>query len=400
MQKKSKFVFALVLCCGGWGLLQVPGYAEKAASKPTAAKPKQRARAAKVGVAKAKIWHRGIIQCFPTGLKRKKGKLANCETSAVVYDGREVFVASDKRIPGRLRSSVLRLPLTLTYKGPSLGLVRYMLHKGIKKAKKFEDASLSPDGRFVFLSTGFDRVRKDGRWDRYNRLFYWPTGRAKEARLFVASRRDPKTGKIPLRTMLRKALANTEFPKGAPYFKIEGLAAIPGNKLLFGVREWGHHYRAFYYSIKLIAISYERRGEILHLKDDARLIYDFSTRARKIVRRTVALSSIEYDRFHKRLLLLTSYETSETARGLGAFLWSMPLSAIKTNQPPTLFRTPKGKPLHFAHKAEAVTVIDKNYILVFHDDDRVFGNKLIKDPTKDFFRARHQAAYTFIKRTP
>lgn len=367
---------------------------------PTTQRATKEQKLASTGPFVAVVKRRGLVDCFPAGTMRAKrrGVPATCETSAVLFDGKHVLMASDKDIPGTGRSAVFQLdydaskPFLLPQSSR-----RYRTHKAFLASRKYEDMTVAPNGRLFFATTGFDRVKANGKWDKYNRLLYWWKGQRK-VHVLKASLRDPKTGRIPLRDRIGKLLRNAEFPNGMPYFKVEGLAALPGNKLLFGIREWGGHYKAFQYSIKLLAMSYhvDKRG-IVRLRNDGQLVYDFSLRAIKTLDKRVALSSLEYDRFHKQLYLLTSYETTSTARGLGAYLWRLSLSDIKRNRPATLAKTPAGKPLHFAHKAEAITVIDKRTLLVVHDDDRVLGSLPVRDPTRDFVRKRHQAAYTFVQ---
>ena len=54
-------------------------------------------------------------------------------------------------------------------------------------------------------------------------------------------------------------------------------------------------------------------------------------------------------------------------------------------------------PLLFAHKAEGVTVLDADRILVIHDDDRVLGRERIENTETQFNRRANQAAYTIIE---
>ena len=355
--------------------------------------PTQQDANAKKNKFRAEIKTRGIINCFPKGLMRKKKKKpVTCETSAVLFDGKQVFFGSDKRITGKKRSAVFTMPYTK--KGLQTNARRYQLP--FKKGKKYEDFTISPDRKYGFAITGFDRIKKRKRsWDKYNRFFYWKIG-SKDIRMFPSSRWDKTTRTIPLRRRISRVLRNNEFPYGVPYYKIEGLAAIPGNRLLFGIREWGAKYYAFQYSVKIVSMSYTVSPEGLKLNDDAKVIYDFSTRAVKKLRKRVALSSLEYNPADGYLYMLTSYETSSTAKGLGAYLWRIKLRHIHRNKAAKIAKQPDGEYLLFAHKAEGMTFLDPHTLLVIHDDDRVFGQKPVKDPRTEFYRERHQAAYTIV----
>ena len=51
---------------------------------------------------------------------------------------------------------------------------------------------------------------------------------------------------------MKRALANDAHPQGPAYWKVEALAAIPGNVLLFGIREVGESYKVFEYSVAAV----------------------------------------------------------------------------------------------------------------------------------------------------
>ncbi|GAH10015.1 unnamed protein product, partial [marine sediment metagenome] len=148
-----------------------------------------------------------------------------------------------------------------------------------------------------------------------------------------------------------------------------GLAAIPGNQLLLGIREFGESYKVFNYAIIIISVSYDIvNGELL-LSDDYQLIYNYcpTEKLTELGGFTVALSSIEYDRYHDRLYLLTSYEEESdgevTDEDIGAFLWLLPINNLNTKKAPELvLKRSDSTPLMFAHKGEGVTVINKKRV--------------------------------------
>lgn len=110
---------------------------------------------------------------------------------------------------------------------------------------------------------------------------------------------------------------------------------------------------------------------------------------------TVALSSIECDRFGARLYMLTSFEAGGAK--IGGYLWTLGMRELQNGEPPDLVRLPDGNPLKFTHKPEAVTVVDASTVLVVHDDDRVTGIPPATDPDKGPKRELHQSFYDVVR---
>jgi hypothetical protein len=328
-------------------------------------------------------------------LQTDEGDPVYCETSAVVFDGTSIILASDKPIPGDDRSPVFSFPYSGS--GPIDGSITYLTAPALVNAIKYEDMALTPDGQYVVASTGFDRVKSDSTdWDGYNTLLMWPVGDPDAVQVVEATAADGVTSSVGLRDKVSQALTTSEFPDGVPYFKVEGMTIIPGNRLLFGIREMGARYDDFSYAVKIIASPYEIADGQMSITGDFELIYDFDPGTQPEIQQTVALSSIEYDGHHDRLYMLTSFETEETDEGLGAYLWTLPLDALDANQAPVLVFKDSDTPLLFAHKAEAVTVLSADLVMVVHDDDRVLGRDTVKDPETQFSRGMHQAAYTLV----
>jgi len=343
-----------------------------------------------------KIVHRGLLDCFPAGLRDADGDTVFCEASAAVWHDGELTVASDKPVPGAGLSPVFTFALSET--GPVGKLLAYRLAAPFTTAQKYEDMTLTPDRRYVIATTGFDRVKADsGEWDGFNTLLYWPAGREDEVRVISPVTRDGVTSSLGLREAFSDALRSPEFPDEVPYFKIESLAAIPGGTLLFGVREIGVHYEQFVYSFKIIEAPYAIRDGDFSFEGDFSLVYDLDLSALPPGLRSTALSSIEYDPFGRRLYLLTSYEKEATDEGLGGYLLTLSLEALRSGAPPLPVRGPDGEPLHFAHKAEAVAVRGRDALVIVHDDDRVTGREAVTDPDTQFKRAAHQAAYALVR---
>jgi len=341
--------------------------------------------------ASARIIDRDVIECFAGSLE-KDDKPIYCETSAVAYDGTVVVLASDKSVPCDGCSPVF----AVKYAGNKLDTAsrQYYTATPFVDATKYEDMTVTPDNKYIIATTGFDRVKSDSaEWNNYNTLLVWPTGDPDAVKVVSPSAVDGVTSSVDLRTKFSNALKNADFPDGMPYFKVEGLAAIPGNKLLFGIRELGASYKEFDYAVKIVSASYTIEDGTLTLGDDFALIYDYSP----VLRQQVALSSLEYDRYGDRLYLLTSYETADTDEGLGGYLWTLSMSDLNANNAPRLVFKDVLTPLSFAHKAEGVTVISANRVLVIHDDDRVLGRQIVENPETQFSRDVNQGAYTLVE---
>lgn len=299
-------------------------------------------------------------------------------------------MGSDKPIPDR--SPIFAIQYG--QEGFKADTLRYLKEAPFVKALKYEDFTLTPNGEHIIAITGFDRIKPDShKWDPYNTLLIWPVGHPEKVSVVSPSTNNGITGSVSLRQKFSSALKNDRYPDGMPYFKVEGLAATPGDTLLIGIREAGKAYDDFDYAIILIAVSYTIQEDKMTLADDFRVIYDYAP-ASLPLKHTVGLSSIEYDRYANRLYLLTSYEEAKTDEGLGGFLWTLPLAALEARRAPTLVMKKKRS---WPHKAEGVAVLDAQRVLILHDDDRVLGRERIEDPEIQFSRKAHQAPYSLVE---
>ncbi len=346
-------------------------------------------------VVRGEIIQRGAIDCFKKGLTTSEGALVYCETSAVAFTGDRLIIASDKPVPGHDLSAVFSVAYAGS--GPIEGQLTYFTADPFTTAVKYEDMTITPDGKFVIATTGFDRIKNDSNeWDGYNTLLSWPVDDSGSVNVIAATSNNGVTSSLGLREKISQALLSPEFPDEVPYFKVESVAAIAGHQLLFGIREVGAHYDRFVYTFKIISVQYKVNNGVLSLAGDFRLIYNLDMDSLSGAQQSSALSSIEYDPFHDRLFLLTSYETEEKDEGLGGYLWTLPLSGLSNGQAPSLVQTETGNGLQFAHKAEGITVLSEQLVMVIHDDDRVLGREVIENPETQFSRAAHQAAYTLV----
>ncbi|PRY67769.1 hypothetical protein [Halomonas ventosae] len=316
----------------------------------------------------ARILQQGTIHCFTAGLRDEKGKLVNAEVSAVLFDGERLILASDKPIPGEARSAVFAVPMTP--QGPDDSRLEYFTTPLIKQAVKYEDLALTADGRHVLATTGFDRIDAESHaLNDYNHLLIWPLGEPERVQVVDPDPRDGVEGSLELRSKLDHAI-------GFPYYKIEGLAAIPGERgdglLLFGVREQGRAHDDFAYVSRVVGAHYEiSEGGNLVFIDQLRELYAFEPGDDPAVRYDCGLSSLEYDPYHARLYLLNSYEVEANGEEhIGGYLWEIGLEDFRGGRRPTLVTTPAGLPLEFEHKAEGLAVLDHDRLFVAYDNDR------------------------------
>jgi hypothetical protein len=334
----------------------------------------------------AAITEEGLLNCFTAGTSLN-GQPVWCEASAVLFDGNNVLIANDKDMPAGQSPVFIKTPATLS---DSTKAPIYLTQSAFIAARKYEDFARTPDGKFVFLSTGFDRIKAGSHdWDGYNTILYWRNGDPEHPLILAPD--DTSRTSIAYRQRIAQVLATNEFPGAIPYFKIEGLAATD-RQLLFGIREEGKSYESFSYRAKIIAVTYtiEKTGttERIRLADDWKIINNFDiASAEPTLPKPLALSSLEYDSYRKRFWMLTSLESNGN---LDAYLWSISPDDLYAGKPFTLVRDAQGQPLHMNHKAEDVTPLDAHRLLLIHDDDRT--------PTRVGSRIRqaNQAAYTII----
>lgn len=341
---------------------------------------------------RASVVCHGTLHCFPAGLRDERGRLVNAEVSAVVYDGGRLILASDKPIPGPGRSAVFAVDID--EEGiPDDTALEYFTADAIVRATKYEDFALTADGRHVLATTGFDRIDDVSHdLNAYNHLLIWPLGEPNKVQVVDPDPRDGVEGSLELRAKLDGAIGTT-------YYKIEGLAAIPGKRgdglLLFGVREQGNTHDDFDYVCHVVGAHYQINDTgNLEFVDELRSLYRFEPEAHEGVRYVCGLSSLEYDPFNDRLYLLTSFETEDTGiERIGGYLWQVSQADFTAGRAPQLVCDEQGVPLEFEHKAEGLAVLSASRLFVAYDNDRHLGLGSIDERDK---RHACEAPYTLL----
>lgn len=329
----------------------------------------------------------GLIDCFQPGLQAN-GREVWCEASAVLYDGKNLTLANDKDMPNADASVFY-----WAYSESNMWANKptYLTQNLFKTSQKYEDFALTPDHKYAFLTTGFDRIKEgSNEWDGYNSLLYWPV--AENPQMIKPKAVHLKAGEkfsMGLREALSKALVSPEFPEGMPYFKIEGFAATE-NKLYFGIREEGKKYDDFKYKAKILTASYGFQADSLVVNNDFQTLADIDIQSLQPgLSKSLALSCVEYDAKRKIFWVLTSIE-SET-QGNSAYLWWASEAELKKDKLNLVKDRTTGQPLKFTHKAEDLTFIGENRLFVIHDDDR--NRAKVGSQT----RQPHQAAYSIVE---
>ncbi len=323
------------------------------------------------------IVNEGLIDCFASGLTDNKGELVYCEASGIAVVDSTVIIASDKQIPGG--SPIFTVQLSGDEVDDSK--VDYIGSEVLTGALKYEDLTITTDKRFVIATTAFDRHRTDkAKWDPYNSLIYWPVDNPQRAQIVMPSQREGYKSSLSLRERLVQTL-------GVDYFKVEGLAALPDQKLLIGIRELGQSYKEFEYKVLVLMADYHinERGE-LYLGVDLQILHDFSIPKDYQLPDGLGLSSIEYMQSSDEVLITTSWEKNGQ---LGGALWFISREQLLNGGSLRPVLNQHNEILRFNNKIEGISDIGRSRVMAIHDDDRVTDGHLNRKP--------NQAVYSIIE---
>lgn len=315
------------------------------------------------------IQRQGLVEGLPAKLAAEKH--TRFESSAVICDSAYAWISSDKAAPSTTTSSVIRVPLALlrTRSVIPYAEVTPVMADEFRDTQKIESATSSPEG-VTFACTAFDRYDPNLTPSRqYNRLLAWPGSEIDKAVVLNPTVYHEKASSISLRGPIQKALAGPD-GKAPPYFKIEGLAALPGHKLWFGIREMGEDGRdeaKFRYAFRILEAEWTREKDIITVQPPFRTVMDVSqAELEKLgVNHAAGVSSLEYDPHHQTVWAVASWEKDGED---GAWLFSIEDAATKPRLRPVL--DPKGGLLTFNHKVEGLAVLDATTLLAVSDEDQ------------------------------
>ncbi len=344
----------------------------------------------------------GYIKCFSEKMKYNDGEPVFAEPSGVAYYDDKIYLINDKPIPGLTPFMCTKFHIPFNRRK-----IEYLGNDYVRNARKFEDMTITPHQKYMFLITGFNKFKKNkGKKDAYNTLIYKRLQPEGAEKLAYPSMRDGVYGSIKLRQKISSALRSIIFPHGPGYFKVEGLAAIPGNTLLIGIRAIGNSSSEKEFCVKIVGAKYKiEKGEFKFV-EELRELYSFNPKKNKFIDLDLGLSSIEYDIFNNRLYILTSYEFGDEDQNMGGYLWFVDLDDFYKRKFPTLLmekiyleRLNKNsvRPLLFAHKPEGITILNNQDVFIIHDDDKAIGHSIITNPRIEFSRKINEAAYTIVR---
>jgi hypothetical protein len=320
----------------------------------------------------ARIEHMGLIDCFAPEDVDARGNPLSCETSAVETFGNRLLLASDKPTPDTSPSQIMWLNVRQSWPDiiPSSD-VQHENNAILRHARKLEAMTVSAENDFAFATTDFDWPPDptSAEPDAYNTLIYWPVQDIAKATIAHPTANGGVTSSVSLRSFFARALKSDKYPDGPPYFKIEGLAAIPNRTLLFGVREIGPDYAglAYVFTVLKTTCAVSPTGEVTLASPFTVLTTVDTLSALPGSKTRPGLSSIERD--GDRLWFLTSVEAPGATAEHEAYLWS----SVLTNgaiSPPSVVSGDDGKPLRLPCKAEGLTAIPGSRLFVVCDEDR------------------------------
>lgn len=320
-----------------------------------------------------------------------------CEISGAIRTRRGLVVATDKPLGGVAGVSHVwrtRLPGA----GATPRLAEYAA-PALRGSTKIEGLAVEADGDWCFATTSFSWFvpGEPERADAWNCLVAWRESVPGSAHVVEPTVRSGVTSSVSLLPRLRAALASPTHPAGPAWFKIEGLAVLPGRRLAFGVRAVGPSHREPTMVGIVLASRYAVCGGRVRLVGPLDKIVEWDPGA--VVGRPAGVSGLTYDTTARRLLVLTSYEAAPASRpeDLDGWVWVLSHDALHRGCPPALVRDGTGAPLRFGHKPEAIAQAGRNRYLVIHDDDRVLGPPDDDGAHATLPRTRNQARYAYLR---
>ncbi|WP_186644273.1 hypothetical protein [Fluviispira vulneris] len=330
------------------------------------------------------IKNSGILKCFPEDtytIKKGNPVQAHCEASAVAFVNNMLIFANDKPIL-KPYSPVFSINFSNIFSPVAEQHITPHTHPNFMEPRKIEDFSVSLDNKYIFAATAFDWEKPEEARDYNGMLIYWHANDFNNVK--TMSVLDNGIENENIRSYLNSVV-------GHPYYKIEGLAILPNNKILLGIREKGESYKNFSYTIEMISVTYQEKDDKIYLNNDFKLAYSFNN-SKDFVSENVGLSSIEWDKYNDRLLLLTSYEDQE--ENIGAYLWSLDRKDLENGNAPVLIKD-NSKPLNLINKAEGLTVLNDHEIFIINDDDRVIKNSVVNGV--ELTRKTNEAIYNIVE---
>jgi hypothetical protein len=313
----------------------------------------------------------GLIDCFEASTVDAKGRPLSCESSAVEIVRGRALVISDKETPDELPSPILWLPLEQPW--PDLVASANIRHEStatIRGTRKIEGLTKSAEGDLVFATSDFDWPPdgKSAEPDLYNRLLYWPIGHVDQAAIANPTSNGDVVSSVSLRPYFMAALKSDKYPSGPPYFKIEGLVAMPNRQLWFGVREVGPDFEHPDYTVTILKASYSKSDDgTVAVRPPFSVVTRLDTSVSLPSTDRLGLSSLA--RHDNALAMLTSREAPEGQVGHESYIWLARLSPTGDLDLQVVAGA-DGQPLQLPCKAEGMDFASPSRLLIVCDEDR------------------------------
>jgi hypothetical protein len=320
------------------------------------------------------VLRQGFIEGYPAGTKDAEGKAAYFEASAVATDGTSAWFIGDKPAPGDALSSVVQAPLAALKDKPVVPFaeVKPVMAAEFRRTQKIESTAVTEEG-IRFACTAFDRFEAaSNSKDPYNVVLAWRGTDLNKATVLNPLTLDGVTSSIALRKPLRMALKDEQWPKGPPYIKIEGLTALPGKRLWFGIREAGKDGESaagFAYRFTVLETTWEENGGTIRIVPEFRKVFEATPEQLTAagVTGTIGLSSLEYDPHRGIVWAVASWEEEKKD---GAWLLALTLPKAGESSQLMAVHGADGKPVSFSYKVEGLCVVDARTLLLAGDEDR------------------------------
>jgi len=323
--------------------------------------------------------------CFPEAVKflGRKGRQIHCESSAVTYAGRRLIMGIDKRLLAPNYSAVFKTGLKKDF---GLTPLQYLTHPTLRFTQKWEDFTNAAG--WVIATTAFNRHNpKKVLWNLYNTVAAWPVGSPHRTQIVNPSSKYNIESSVSLRAPILRML-RAAYPNQANinYFKIEGLAALPGGRLLLGIRSFGLSYKDYKYAVILAEAKYTIIKGRMVIRPEVTFLRNYRETMRKTMGQKIGLSSLEYNQKSGWLYMLTSIEVRSDRTKLGGFLWRVKLRDLGKRQPQIAVDA-QNQPLAFDHKPEGVAIVGRKRLFILFDDDRIVEKKGVwrRRPNETFY---------------
>ncbi len=302
------------------------------------------------------------------------------EGSSVLYNGKDILVSLKKSI--KEVSSTASIEFSKTFMNNP---VRYSTNQLFQNLI-VKDFTLTFDKKFSFALVCSPDQTND-------QLVFWTFMNPEDIKPI-----KPNPGEnFTLKSAILNSL-NLHFKDSIINFKLDGLAALPNNKLLIGVTEVTNERDQNSSVFTLIEVGYTITNQgIVFLKNDFRLALNFETFENDRIRENISLVAMEFDPDNSRILFLTKFTNIKRETDMGGYLLGMSLYNIQLGEGyPYIFENSNGNVFVFDHQPGGLTYVNRNIFFILNDDETYLGDSKRRHK-KTWERSPNQLSYTVIK---